>query len=267
MSWFIVLGREMQRHQFFKFTYSSYVDRIISGESIKVGTLDEYRGEDTIEVEDYWRSGLGADQYYTKGLVPGIDDPMEGTTFQYLDQWVGPSPTGPTPRDIAIAEAMSRVTGTGISPYGHGVTMQNVVVRRRLPNAYVFCGSKYNRQSVIEQIKADSAKASITGEPYDRCIPIIEPDAFASAVAAAIGVLEGWDTSIEAVHGDVEYGAIVNDLGAPALSGGPMRKHEAFRPQKEYRVFLPRVIEPGKKGALVNLPGDSRKLFGEPFPI
>ena len=250
----------MKRWAFYKYTYEEYLPKILDGTGIKVGTLDEYRALDTPGFGD----GVGEEFVQSLRPVSGIEDPTENVSIDYLDRYSRGDPLNDDTRAFLIkAFGIAHAEHVGEGFYAR----QNCLITQG-PNGYVFCGSRYKRQSTIKEVKANSAHHSDVNRPYDVGIPIVDPIGFAAALSAAISRQEGWEDIPDTIVDDVDYIDVVRHVGLenPRVPH-PLKKHYSFSGQKEHRVVICKYIEPRKSGQVVELECDCSGFFGKPFKI
>ncbi len=239
----------------FKLLHQRHVDGTMSGESVRLGTLAEYRNREKRNREN-----------------KGIGDRDEGAAIDIVKSF-----TFNTATDLDNAEKLAQLrdmrpfenvkfTEEALKERNFQINMSNNKFIREI-NHYLFCASRTIDNDVVERMKRDS---EIDGDDaYDFVIPIVRPDQFAAAIGVPIGKRFNKEmvNLYQVMHLNVKYDAKENDLIKNGQSDpNPFIKGTDFLDQKEYRFVIPVHLDEDQEGECfkVDFLDDP---FGEPFPL
>ena len=252
----------------YKFTRSEYRDDFLSGKSIRVGTLTEYRGMDD-PASRYWKAIEPPDsQEHGNALhhlspTGGIDDPLEGRTLLHVDRLNSGSE-----EDQARAKVTHERIGFDVFDgfRGPGMYAKNWVVQIEVPNYFIFCCSKDLSEETVKRMRQDSE--AFGGKPYDIAIPILDMNGFLNAMTYAVCRKMKMFGPIENYACLVEYSDTVFRVGdTSAERPSALRKHTFFTTQNEFRFVIDRAIPREQKAIFADLNCDTTSMFGTPIEL
>lgn len=254
----------------YKFTHKEYLDGLLSGRSIKAGTLRDFRGTDNpgsryfAENTEAMGSGRRIENPLDT-LIPrgGIDDALEGRTLVHIDRLSSASEA-----DRARAQVTKDALGIDMLGgfAGPGLSVSDTIVQLEVPNYFIYCCSNDLSETTVARIQADSL--AFSGRPYDVAVPIVDVNGFANALTIAVCRKLGWFGSMRNIGGPVEYRANIFSVGdGSAELPHPMVKHPFFAEQNEFRIVIDRQVEKSQAGFFVEFEGDTSRLFGEPVSL
>lgn len=254
----------------YKFTHKKYRDNILSGESIKIGTMSYFRGmeyPDSKYFSHLENNLLSKDAHKHLNPQGGIDDPYEGRTVVHVGEihsWLSDH--------VSSAKVTSDRLGIDVFggfPRGY-TTVRNNIYILQVPNYYIFCTSSFVDKETIDRMKHDSAKYSSHNEAYDTIIPITDYLNFTfkmrEGICRAIGIED--PESIRMISKSVDYESRIYGVGDHnSKLPDPFVKHTFFKAQNEYRSVLDYELPNDEKSILISLGSDVDGIFGEPLPI
>lgn len=261
----------METFTVYKFTYEKYAKKLISGESIRIGSVSYFRGMDypgSAYYQNLENNPFDEDAHSHLNPQGGIDDPYEGRTVVHTGEMRSWYPDHQLSAKVTADKLGIDIFGL----FGSGgyTTVRNNLYVLQVPNYYIFCTSSYINSDIIERIKNDSRKYSANNEAYDVVIPIVDSIKFVLRLQEALCRLKGIEDFEMGgfIFQPVVYEDRIYKVGDQNSQGpDPFVKNTFFKNQEEYRFLFNYEIPDEEKFVDVSIEGDIANIFGDPISI
>jgi len=244
----------------YKLMNSRWLPKFVSGESVRVGTLSEFRKAETYEFN--WNTD-GSESLSVSSQNRGIGDRNEGAEeFVILDHV---SKEGSSERELfkRQARALGIIDFKPGSSFKH-LTVKNFLRRVEIPNHFIFCCTHSIDKKTVQALQSSANKTG--GDPYDVAVPILDVWRFAESLAKGIqSSVKQW--SGQDIQGDViDYRNMTSVVGKNEIeppTPNAFTKDLFFEHQREYRLLFRPNCPEDQNSINVNM-RISPSMFGPP---